>query len=155
MTEKLFCARLDLFFLDEEWFRINQERQLSLLITHQAHEAYKKCRLLSYFLESGESDIDHHLHLIPFSLRKCCMALFIFPASYLIFSAKWNMFIWEELNLNPKGSTINHLGGLVRIFANGIFFFGLPLINFFLEMLRTIFFFNSDHAPPRWLMVDP
>ena len=25
----------------------------------------------------------------------------------------------------------------------------------FLEMLQTIFYFNSDHAPPRWLMVDP
>ena len=43
-----------------------------------------------------------------------------------------------------KGSTINHLGGggVVRLFANGIFFFGLPLINFifFGPPLIKIFF---------------
>ena len=49
---------------------------------------------------------------------------------------------------NTKGSTINHLGGMVLIFANAFFFFdALCSLSFSSACLRTIFFY-LHHAPP-------
>ena len=54
---------------------------------------------------------------------------------------KISVIVWQRFWGVAKGSTINHMEGVVRIVANRIVFILLPLINFififFLEMLQT------------------